>query len=103
METIMNGKTPCGKFPPSRFTKCDRVRIMETIMNGKTPCGKFPPSKFGTSFCSNSRSSRYDVDTKVTTMGLIFWKNFKKVPVFWNFFQDRVRQVIKHLFYESAR
>ncbi len=31
---------------------------METIMNGKSPCVKFPPSKFGGGLCSNSRSSR---------------------------------------------
>jgi hypothetical protein len=36
----------------------------------------------------------YDVDAKIATMGLTICKNFKGVPVFWNFFQGNVRQAM---------
>jgi hypothetical protein len=43
---------------------------------------------------SDKTQTLYDVDTKISTMGLIVCKNFKEVSVFWNFFQDSVRQVM---------
>ncbi len=39
---------------------------------------------------SGKTQTLYDVDTKIATMGLIVCKNFKEVPVFWNFFQGQV-------------
>jgi hypothetical protein len=41
---------------------------------------------------SGKTQTFYDVDAKIATMGLTICKNFKEVPVFWNFFQGSVRQ-----------
>jgi hypothetical protein len=41
---------------------------------------------------SGKTQTFYNVDAKIATMGLTICKNFKEVPVFWNFFQDSVRQ-----------
>jgi hypothetical protein len=43
---------------------------------------------------SGKTQTRYDVDAKIATMGLTICKNFKEVPVFWDFFQVSVRQVM---------
>jgi hypothetical protein len=43
---------------------------------------------------SGKTQTFYDVDVKIATMGLTICKNFKEVPVFWNFFQGSVRQVM---------
>jgi hypothetical protein len=34
----------------------------------------------------------YDVDAKIATTDLTICKNFKEVPIFWDFFQVSVRQ-----------
>jgi len=64
---------------PQRFAKCYRARIMETSMNGKTPCGKFPPSKFGASFCSNSRASRIRSTVNSSTTWPAFYTTLPRV------------------------
>ena len=43
---------------------------------------------------SGKTQTFYDVDAKIATMGLTICKNFKEVPVFWNFFQGSVRQAM---------
>ena len=43
---------------------------------------------------SGKTQTFYDVDAKIATMGLTICKNFKEVPVFWNFFQASVRQAM---------
>jgi len=43
---------------------------------------------------SGKTQTFYDVDAKIATMGLTICKNFKGVSVFWNFFQDSVRQTM---------
>jgi hypothetical protein len=46
---------------------------------------------------SGKTQTFYDVDAKIATMGLTICKNFKEGPVFWNFFQGRVRQSDRRL------
>jgi hypothetical protein len=41
---------------------------------------------------SGKTQTLYDVDVKIATMGLTICKNFKEVPVFWDFFHGSVRQ-----------
>jgi hypothetical protein len=43
---------------------------------------------------SGKTQTLYDVDAKIATMGLTICKNFKEVPVFWDFFQGSVRQTM---------
>ena len=43
---------------------------------------------------SGKTQTFYDVDVKIVTMGLTICKNFKEVPVFWNFSQGSVRQAM---------
>ena len=43
---------------------------------------------------SGKTQTLYDVDAKIATMGLTICKNFKEVPVFWDFFQGSVRQAM---------
>ncbi len=43
---------------------------------------------------SGKTQTFYDVDAKIETMGLTICKNFKEVPVFWNFFQGSARQAM---------
>jgi hypothetical protein len=45
---------------------------------------------------SGKTQTLYDVDVKISTMGLIVCKNFKEASVFWNFFQGSVRQDMIH-------
>ncbi len=41
---------------------------------------------------SGKTQTLYDVDAKIATMGQTICKNFKEVPIFWDFFQVSVRQ-----------
>jgi hypothetical protein len=91
METSMNEKTPCGKFPYSRFGELlFKFEVFTDIINGKFVNDLV--SLLHDVTTSGKTQTLYDVDVKISAMGLIVCKNFKEVPVFWNFFQDSVRQ-----------
>ena len=78
METSMNGKTPCGKFPFTDIINGEFVNDLTILLHDVTTSGK--------------TQTLSDVDAKITTMELMVYKNFQEVPVFWNFFQVSVRQ-----------